>query len=279
MFIDVDLAKKALKECADWGIPRVTLSRLGEPLLHPSLIEIIRYAKKVGIRNVSMVCNATLLTEERAREIILSGLDLISFSVDANSKETFEKIRPGSNFDDVVSNIKRFIMIRNNLSQKKPWVEINTCLMKESLGEVPFVIESWRPLVDRIKVWPVAPLPQSNNQLIVDCPNQNGEKKPCEILWTRLVILSNGQATVCCGDREGALSVGDLAKMSIRELWKSERIRLMRKIHFSKKFDDLPLCKQCFLTDKTWFKSEKEMIGKYGKEWKPLGIFPSSFFS
>lgn len=279
MFMELIVAKKILKECADLGVSRVILSRLGEPLLHPEIAEIISYAKECGIRTVSMVCNGTLLNDVKASEIISAGLDWISFSIDAAKKETFEKIRPGSNFEVIIGNMERFIEIRNNLNRKKPWVEIHVCLMKENIEEVSSILEKWRPLVNRIKVWPVAPLPQSSNQLIVDEPQQNGKKKACDFLWTRLVVLSNGQVTVCCGDREGTLSVGNAKNSSIKELWNSKKIRLIRQAHFQKTFDKLPVCKKCFLTDKTWWKKEKSFINKYEKEWKPLGFLPSSFFS
>jgi MoaA/NifB/PqqE/SkfB family radical SAM enzyme len=276
--MDVNLAKKVLKECAAMGVSRVVLSRLGEPLLHPEITGIIRFAKVCGIRNVSMVCNGMLLSEDKAREIIAAGLDLISFSVDAAKKETFEQIRPGSNFDTVIGNIDRFIEIRNDLSREKPWVEINVCLMRENVEEVPLIMEKWRPLVDRVKVWPVAPLPQTKDQLIFSIL-QGGEKKACDILWTRLVVLSNGEATVCCGDTEGILSIGNARHSTVKELWNSDKIRRIRSVHFRGEFHELPLCNSCFFIDKVWCNTEKAVIEKYEKGWKPLRFLPGSFFA
>lgn len=277
--MDVNLAKKVLKECADWGISRVGLSRLGEPLLHPDIAEIIRFAKECGIRHVSMVCNGMLLNEKKAKEIISSGLDLILFSIDAAKKETFEGIRQGSNYDTVINNIERFIKIRNELSREKPWVEINICLMRNNIEEAPLIIEKWGSLVERVKICPVVPLEHTSDNLVVDAPNYNGKKKACDFLWTRLVVLSNGQVTVCCADKEGEMSVGNAKESSLKKLWNSEEIRRIRNIHFSKKFDKLPLCKQCCIIDETWFNAEKAVIDKYEKEWKPFGLLPSSFFS
>ncbi|GAX60411.1 Fe-S oxidoreductase [Candidatus Scalindua japonica] len=279
MNMDTQLAKKVLKECSEWGISRVGLSRLGEPLLHPDISEIIKFAKESGIRHVSMVCNAMLLTEEKAQKIIDSGLDLILFSIDAARKETFEKIRKGADYDKVVTNIERFIKMRNELSQEKPWIEVNICLMKENVDELPLIIEKWGQLVERVKICPVVPLEHTNDNLIVDAPTYNGKKKACDFLWTRMVVLSNGDVTVCCADKDGDMSVGNAQKSSLKELWNSDKIRRIREIHFSKKFEKLPLCKQCCMVDEDWFNAEKAIINKYEKEWKPFGILPSSFFS
>lgn len=279
MNMDIQLAKKVLKECAEWGISRVGLSRLGEPLLHPDITEIIEFAKECGIRHVSMVCNAMLLTEEKAKTLIQSGLDLILFSIDAATKETFERIRKGSDYEQVITNIERFIKMRNELSREKPWVEVNICLMKDNIEEAPLIIKKWGPLVERVKICPVVPLEHTNDNLVVDAPTYTGRKKACDFLWTRMVVLSDGEVTVCCADKEGDLSVGNAEKSSLKELWNSEEIRRIRKIHFSKKFDELPLCKQCFMIDEDWFNAEKAVIDKYEKEWMPFGFLPSSFFS
>jgi MoaA/NifB/PqqE/SkfB family radical SAM enzyme len=276
--MDFNLAKKIIKECADLGVIRVVLSRLGEPLLYPNIMEIIRFAKDCGIRYVSMVCNAMLLDEEKARELILSGLDLISFSIDAAKKETFERIRPNSNFDTVTGNIERFIDIRKNLARKKPWIEINVCLMKENTNEISLIKQRWKPLVERIKVWPVAPLPHTKDQLVFNTLN-GGEKKACDILWTRLVVLSNGEVTVCCSDTEGILSVGNANNSTIKDLWNSEGINCIRNIHFHKAFDTLPLCRKCFFIDKSWCDTEKAIMEKFEKNDRPLGFLPISFIA
>lgn len=278
MIMDLNLAKKVIKECADFGVPRVILSRLGEPLLHPKIGEIISFAKGCGIRNVSMVCNGMLLSEDKARELIESGLDLITFSVDASNKTTFERIRPGSNFDTVIGNIEKFIKIRNDLSREKPWVEINSCLMRENLEDVPLIIEKWRSIVERIRVLPVAPLPQTKDQRIFDALQECG-KKPCDVLWTRLVVLSNGEVTVCCADTEGTLSVGNARNSSIKDLWNSKKIHRIRSIHFRRSFHELPLCNTCYGNDIAWFKTEKEIIESYEKGCKPLAFLPGSFFA
>lgn len=269
------LAKKIVKECAELRVPRVALSRLGEPLLHPEVVDIIRFAKRCGIRTVSMISNGMLLNEDKGREIISAGLDLISFSVDAAKKETLERIRPSSNFNTIISNIEKFIEIRNSLSQKKPIVEIYTTLMRENTNEIPEIVERWKPLADRVKIWPVAPLTQTKSQVVFNTP-QKGGKKACDILWTRLVVLSNGETSVCCSDTEGKLSVGNAHNSTIKDLWNSEKIRRIRSIHFRKRFHELPLCDRCFFINKAWCRTEKACIKKFEKEWE---LSPSKFLT
>ncbi|MFH1018779.1 MAG: radical SAM protein [Pseudomonadota bacterium] len=55
----------------------------GEPLLRTDLAEIIRGLKRaMPVSYIAMITNASLLTEEKARELADAGLDQISISVD-----------------------------------------------------------------------------------------------------------------------------------------------------------------------------------------------------
>jgi len=87
--INFDLYKKIIDEVKDY-VYDVNLFHRGEPLLHPRLIDIISYAHTSNIKT-RIHTNSTLLTPALSRKIILSGLDLISFSFDGYTKETYKK--------------------------------------------------------------------------------------------------------------------------------------------------------------------------------------------
>ena len=55
---------------------------------------------------MTFTTNATLLNDTISKKIIDSGVDVVFFSVDGASKETFEKIRVGANFERVKENIR-----------------------------------------------------------------------------------------------------------------------------------------------------------------------------
>ncbi len=59
---------------------------------------MIKYAKDKGIPRINFTFNATLLNEELPRKIITSGVDLIKFSVDGGTAQTYEKIRKGASY-------------------------------------------------------------------------------------------------------------------------------------------------------------------------------------
>src|ERR671910_929261 len=88
-----ELFTKIVDECAALGITHVRVHNYGEPFVDRKLVDKVRYAKEKGIKEVGMISNGSLITEEVARGMIDAGLDAINISVDAGGRETFERTR------------------------------------------------------------------------------------------------------------------------------------------------------------------------------------------
>ena len=140
--MDFDLYKKIIQETCDLNVPSIKLNWRGEPLLHPRIHQLIDYAKQKGILEVSINTNAVTLDEKKSKQLILSGLDLIIFSFDGGSKETYEKLRPGrfkkNKFQHVYENIRNFNRIRKEMNAKFPISKIQMILTKESRTEIVY---------------------------------------------------------------------------------------------------------------------------------------------
>lgn len=64
----------------------------GEPLLRPDIFELARHGSKLGLRMV-MAPNGTLITEQNAKEMVSSGIQRISISLDGDTKESHDRFR------------------------------------------------------------------------------------------------------------------------------------------------------------------------------------------
>src|SRR5829696_1185166 len=100
---------------------QVTLQGLGEPLLAPDLLAMIRHAKARGVR-VGFNTNATLLTQRKARSLIDSGVDWLHVSLDGADAQTFESIRSGASFETVCANLAGLNNLKQQLGKRTPWV-------------------------------------------------------------------------------------------------------------------------------------------------------------
>src|SRR5205823_565562 len=89
----LDLYRRLLDEVPP--LRRLTLQGLGEPLLSPYLLDMIRLAKRNGVE-VGFNSNATLLTRAKADALVATGLDWLHVSLDGARAGTFEAIRDGT---------------------------------------------------------------------------------------------------------------------------------------------------------------------------------------
>ena len=137
--IDDKLCYNLIDQAADLGIPSIKFNWRGEPLLHPKLPTFIKYAKEKGILETIINTNATQLNAKKSKELIEAGLDLIIYSFDGGSKETYEKNRPGrfkkNTFEEVYKNIKTLKSCKNELKTLFPFTKIQMLLTEETFEE------------------------------------------------------------------------------------------------------------------------------------------------
>ncbi|CAN5589575.1 hypothetical protein BH20VER3_BH20VER3_12090 [soil metagenome] len=86
-----------IKKIRDLGTMRIALVG-GEPLLHPDVVEIVRYCRQLGFAT-SLTTNGFLLTRQRVAELEEAGLQVLQISVDRMTpspvtKKSFKTILP-----------------------------------------------------------------------------------------------------------------------------------------------------------------------------------------
>ncbi|MDP2834459.1 MAG: alpha/beta fold hydrolase [Pseudomonadota bacterium] len=118
---------------------RVNLVGLGEPLLHPDVVEFIQLAVTAG-RRVGLVTNAMQLDAATARALCASGLSHITFSLDAVDQATAKRVRPGSDMAAISANIRGFIEEMN-----RQGVKLGTAVFTALSGET---IDRFESIID-----------------------------------------------------------------------------------------------------------------------------------
>jgi MoaA/NifB/PqqE/SkfB family radical SAM enzyme len=192
-----ELFQKIIDEGVQHGLCSIKLNWRGEPLLHPRVVDMVRYAKEKGIVEVQFNTNGQLLTEEKARGLIEAGLDRIIFSVDGATKETYEKIRRGGIYERLVNNIETLLRLKKEMKKKLPLTRIQFVEMKENMHESELFKKTWEGKIDEVIVNPFLDMsyldPNANE---VDRSSGNlklQERKPCNQIWQRLIFLLTGK--------------------------------------------------------------------------------------
>jgi len=95
-----------ISEAAEWGVPEVELSG-GEPMLREDFLDLIRYARGIGI-GVNVTTNGTLIDEEAAREFARTDGLRLQISLDGATAAVHDWIRgvPGC-YDRIMAGIER----------------------------------------------------------------------------------------------------------------------------------------------------------------------------
>ena len=98
--MEFGLYEKIARDAVEFGIENMQLHFQGEPLLHKQFPEMVRLAKRNGMRT-NVFTNGLPLTEKMADAILDAGLDSLRFSVDGVSEEVYQKNRVGGQFHRV----------------------------------------------------------------------------------------------------------------------------------------------------------------------------------
>lgn len=91
---------------------KVVLVGLGEPTLHPRLVDFVNLATSRGLK-VGMVTNAMAMDKELSRRLIAAGLHSLTYSLDSVDIELASRVRRGTDLDLIRSNIEAFQTLAN----------------------------------------------------------------------------------------------------------------------------------------------------------------------
>ncbi len=111
----------------------------GEPFLNKTFLAKLEYLKKSNIF-VDIITNGTLITKQIAERLVALQLDQVTFSIDGGTKQTFEAIRVGAKFSEVLENIGALHEIKIRERSNKPFMRVNFVAMRRNIHELPEMI-------------------------------------------------------------------------------------------------------------------------------------------
>lgn len=248
-FMDINLFKKIIDECSKYRIVKeVHLHGYGEPLLDKMLIDKIRYAKAKGIKKTYFVTNASFFNTEAVESIISAGLDRIKFSFYGATKDTYEKIHLGLNFEKVEENIRNFFYIREKMKSSRPSVNIQFVPQSVNLKEKTIFLNKWEKLINKKKGDRIEEFYLHNwiyGRGYNPIRRQTHNLKSCAIPFRIVQILWNGDVVPCVFDFNGKMPMGEIKGKDIKEVWNNGKYQALRKTHRNRNYQKAPLCMAC----------------------------------
>lgn len=104
--LDWDLFTRAIDEAGP-SLVRVDFFNYGEAFLHKRALEMCEYIKsRFPHIYLYTSTNGLALTEEKARRLVHSGIDEVTFSIDGASQESYARYRQRGRFDVAFANLR-----------------------------------------------------------------------------------------------------------------------------------------------------------------------------
>lgn len=122
------------------GVDRVVLHGIGEPLLARDLPLMVAEANRRGAR-VLFNTNALALHPRLAQRLVDAGLDELRVSMDSADRRTYRAIRGVDGYAKAMRRTADFCAYLRERGLDRPRVSLVFMAVRESLGELPAVIE------------------------------------------------------------------------------------------------------------------------------------------
>lgn len=234
-----------VKPYTNW-IEMICLNSDGEPLLDQQIGPRIKKLKDSGIKHVNISTNAQLLTETKIRELLDSGLDDIRVSLDGYTKQTFEKIRKGLNYDIVKENVLKLIQMRNDYHSDME-IRIRMVELEENQEERVKWMEFWKSQVcekDRVQLMPMHTW---SGKILEEDVRRIAfyADKPCVSVFSSFTINYDGVVQLCDSDIAQQEIMGDVREKSIKEIWQGEKFERIRDLHATERRNSIEICQGC----------------------------------
>lgn len=265
-------AKAIVDQLVEAKIGGLIFTGGGEPLCNIHTVDVVRYAKKIGL-DVAFITNCSLMNEEKANALVSSCV-WVRVSLDAATPETF-KSSHGKNhaeFNKVINGIKILVEVKKK-HKADCTIGVGFLTSDETVSEMEQAAILCKNLgVDYLQYRPMQihhggefhyhwtdisnalekcllhsdddyKVLFSQHKYEMMCRKDYGRSyKKCYGHQFATVITASGDMYLCCHMRGyDKYRLGNIKKETFKEIWNSER---RRKAYESIDFKDcIPLCR------------------------------------
>ncbi len=238
--IDYALFSQIMMDIDKHGKHEIALHKDGEPLIHPQIKSILERVKQNVPHVVYLTTNAHNLNQEIIETLLKSKIDVLNFSIGANSEEFYKKVR-GKGFRKVIKNIHQFLLsVEKSDWKPKVYVQIiDLPEYQEMNAEIKAFRKYWENYKVEILVW------KKLTWGVLKNDQQFRYRYPCYSLWHSFNINSNGIVTACCMDWKQELVIGNVNNQKIQQIWNGTELKELRQKHINRLECEINACYKC----------------------------------
>jgi len=261
----IDMTFKQFKYIIDQfpNLKWIGLTGIGESFINKDFMKMLEYVKSKDIY-VELYDTFFFINENKARKIIELGVDRIFASIDATTKETYESLRVGSNYDRVWKNVKKFNDLKKEMNcTHYPELCFHYITCKDNIHEVLDYLDLLYNLnidVHFVQYARMLHKYKETRDMFTEVPEtiqnrilKKGNELGINVLWNANLpktkpplhtctawympfIFVTGDVISCCAENEQndrewqkAVSLGNIFEKPFKEIWYDKKYRNMRK--------------------------------------------------
>ncbi len=249
-FMDKRLFEKIFDEInrsEQLKVDNISLWLGGETLLHPEfakMLEILSVKRNEAkdFPYVTLLTNATLLHGERTDAILeTDAVDCVMFSIDGGTKESFESLRSGAKWENILENVNDFLSknMKSGKRLKTGLVSIVDPKMKFSNEFLALKKNIDQYLPRGFHNW------DGSRKLPVDIERSAQKQGPCYMIMRNLAVHWDGRVSPCCYDINTRCPLGDLSNQKLYDIYHLNQRRLMISKMLGGLRREIALCRDC----------------------------------
>ncbi len=239
--------------------PKLVFCGLGEPTLHPKIVDMIRQGNYYGFET-ELVTNGSTLTKDMTENLVEAGLTNIAISIHSLNYKKYKSIT-GLNLNDVIHRVKESLsIISNSKTNVEIWrvSRLDGSTITNDIAESDKYIQLLAPYKDIKVLGPTVAWNRGGQYPQKFWENVNDTKEVwCEKLFFTLNIEWDGSVIMCCCDYStNSVVLGNAWKDSI-EILQKRRDEKFKSIKKEK------ICQLCRRPKDTYYKDYIIPLLKY----------------
>lgn len=239
----------------------------GEPFLHPQFLELVKLANRYGLYTMTST-NAHFLSDEKAQEVVLSGLHKLVVSVDGTNQVSYGKYRVGGRLDKVLDGVRNVLEVKRRLNSVYPIVEVQFLVFKHNEEEISDMRQLCAGLGVDVLSFKSAQFNDFGNSEVQPPVNEKYSRYKtasegglrlkgkayghCWRQWSSCVVSWDGKVLPCCFDKDADYQLGNLRNETMPAVWKGRWANGFRKMILRNRAS-CDICNNCSERGAFWF--------------------------